>query len=120
MLDRVRDVGEPAVDPGGRQPLVEDAPGRADEGLTGEVLLVAGLLADEDDLRALQPLAEHRLRPGFPQVARLAPSGSFAKFRQIVRLRKGSGSHSLAIPEEKRRKRASADHPLGSPTRALT
>ena len=119
VLDRVRDVGEPAVDSGGRQALVEDASRRADEGLAGEVLLVAGLLADEDDRRALQPLAEDRLRPGFPQVACLAPRGSFAKFRQIPRFRDGSGCHSLAIPEEKRRKRASADHPLGSPTRAL-
>ena len=49
MLDRVGDVGGRAVDPGLGQRGVEQLPRGTDEGPAGKVLLVARLLADEQD-----------------------------------------------------------------------
>jgi hypothetical protein len=72
VLDHVGDVGEATVDAGGGQPLVEHPAGGTDEGLTLEVLAVAGLLADEDELGARLPLAEDRLGGVPPEVAGLA------------------------------------------------
>src|SRR5439155_3820037 len=57
------------VDPGFLQRSVEDAARRADERPPGEILLVARLLADEQDLRVERPLAEHRLRRVLVEVA---------------------------------------------------
>src|SRR5690606_36102107 len=62
VLDRVGDVGPPAVDADPLQRLLEDAPGRSDKGSAGKVLLVARLLADEHRVGPLRPLPEHRLR----------------------------------------------------------
>ena len=51
MLDRIGDVGLGAVDPGLLQRLVEDLPRRADERVAGQILLIAGLFADEHHRR---------------------------------------------------------------------
>jgi len=50
VLDDVRDVGQLAVDPRLLECLVEQPAGGADERLASQVLLIAGLLADEHDL----------------------------------------------------------------------
>ena len=62
VLDRVGDVDLVAVDAGGGERLVEQAPRGADERMALFVLLVAGLLADEHDARVTRPLAEDGLR----------------------------------------------------------
>lgn len=62
VLDRVRDVGGAAVDPGFVEGAVEQLRGRPDERRAGPVLLVARLLADEHHLARHLPLAEHGLR----------------------------------------------------------
>src|SRR5919109_70307 len=79
VLDDVRDVRERAVDAGLLERPVEQLPGRADERFAGLVLLIAGLLADEHRLRFRQSFAEDGLRPGLPEVARLASGGSVAE-----------------------------------------
>ena len=78
------------------QYLVEHLAGRPDEGFAGDILLVAGLLADEDDPRILGSLAEHGLGRVAPQRAAAAGFGDLAQFgdgtggacmfRSIVRL----------------------------------
>ena len=89
VLHRVGQVHGVAVDPRGRERLIEHAPGGADERLAGDVLLVTRLLADEDDLRGPTALAEHRLSGVFPEVARLAmrrrvaPGGEALRLRQV-------------------------------------
>ena len=49
-LDRVREVDAPAVDARGLHAVVELAPDRPDERTPLGVLVIAGLLADEDEL----------------------------------------------------------------------
>jgi len=61
MLDRVRPVHRRRVDAGALEGLVQQLPGRADEGLARTVLLVAGLLADDDDGTVGRPIAHHGL-----------------------------------------------------------
>jgi len=58
VLYRVRDVDRVTVDSRGVEGFVQDAPRRADERLAGDVLFVARLLADEDDLGGPAALAE--------------------------------------------------------------
>jgi hypothetical protein len=62
VFDRIRDVGLGAVDAGLLERLVEDLPGRADEGLALAVLLVAWLLTDHHHVRLARALAKDRLR----------------------------------------------------------
>src|SRR5439155_21216166 len=62
VLDRVRDVGLPAVNPRVGERAVEQLPRGPDERRAGEILLVARLLADEHHLGRDQPLAEDGLR----------------------------------------------------------
>ena len=64
MLDHVGHVHVVAVDADFLQRLVQHATRGPDERLTGAVLLVAGLLADEHHVGLLQAFAENRLRPG--------------------------------------------------------
>ena len=78
VLDRVRDVDGRPVDARGLERLVEEASGRADEGLAGPVLLVARLLADEARPGSLRPLAEDRLRADLPEMAATAAGGGLA------------------------------------------
>jgi hypothetical protein len=69
VLHRVRDVERPAVEPRPRERLVEQAARGTDERMTGQVLLVPGLLADQDDPRGRIALAEDRLRGAPVEVA---------------------------------------------------
>src|SRR5262249_41726452 len=74
MLHRIGDENLGAGNSRVRQRPVEDAPGRADERLAAEVLLVAGLLADEHHVSGLAALARHRLRCVFVEwAARATP-----------------------------------------------
>jgi hypothetical protein len=75
VLDRVGDVGEVAVDSGLLESAVEETAGRADEGVAGDVLLVAGLFADEDDARRGWTFTEDGLRAGGPEIAGFALGG---------------------------------------------
>src|SRR6185312_3118764 len=61
MLDRIGDVGAAAVDAGLLQRPVENLPGGADERMAGKILLIARLLADEEDRGARRALAEDGL-----------------------------------------------------------
>ena len=78
VLDHVRDIGVRAVDAGLRERFVEEAPRRTDEGPAGEVLTVAGLLADEKQPSALQTFAEDGLRARPPERAGGAVSRGLA------------------------------------------
>src|SRR3546814_16243823 len=62
MLDRVGDVDLAAFDSGLVERAIEHPPRRADEGATGQILLIARLLADQHDRGADGAFAEHRLR----------------------------------------------------------
>jgi len=66
VLYGIRDIHSVPVDSSGLERLVEHASRRADKWLAGDILFVAGLLADEDDLRRTTPLAEHGLRRVLP------------------------------------------------------
>ena len=75
MLDRVGDVGRAPVDPGLFERRVEQLTGGADERASGEILLVARLLADEEDAGVERAFAEHRLGGAFVEVAAGAALG---------------------------------------------
>ena len=62
VLDDVGDEGRLAIDPGLRQRLVQEPAGRAHERLALEVLVIAGLLADEHPAGRDRALAEDGLR----------------------------------------------------------
>jgi hypothetical protein len=104
MLDRVGHVGVPALDPGLLERFVEEAPCRTHERATLEILMVAGLLADEDEPRALPALAEHRLGRVAPERAGPAVSRGFSERcqRETGRQQVGRGAgflHKVEIPE---------------------
>ena len=82
VLDDVRDVHLGAVDLDFLERPVEQLPSGPDERAPFEVLAVAGLLADEDDVRVRATLAEDCLRAGFPERAGLAPGGRLAQLLQ--------------------------------------
>src|SRR5207249_9791108 len=69
VLDGIGDPDLVTVDAGLFEGLVEHAAGGSDEGFTGAVLVVAGLLADEHDLRVSRPLAKDGLRSELPEIA---------------------------------------------------
>ncbi len=83
VLHRIGDVDLAAVDAGLLQRPVEHLAGRADEGMAGEVLLVAGLLADQHQRRMVRAFAEHGLRGILPQRAGAAGSGFFTQGLKI-------------------------------------
>ena len=78
MLDRVRHVDRVAVDPRGFEGLVQNPTRRPNEWFAGDVLFVARLLPDENDLGGPATLAEDRLRRVLPEVAGLAMRRSVA------------------------------------------
>src|SRR5690606_15342921 len=69
MLHRIGDVNLCAVDIGLLQDAVEQPAGRADERFACYILLVSGLLADENHTRFLPAFAEHGLRCVLPERA---------------------------------------------------
>src|SRR5690606_15859753 len=66
---RIGDIGLLAVDANFLEDRVEELACGTDEGLSGEILAITGLLADEDDARVLRPFAEHCLRRILVEVA---------------------------------------------------
>jgi hypothetical protein len=95
MLDGVGDVDGVAVDAGLGADTVEQLAGRPDEGLAGQVFLVARLLADEHDLRLLRAFAGNGLGRELPQFA--APA--FVQFRRLLALRLGRfGAIGMTVP----------------------
>src|SRR6185295_6277915 len=78
VLHGIRDVDAGAVDAGLGERAVEHLPGRSDERLAGQILLVARLLADEHDPRVRRPLAEHGLGRVLVERAALAMLGRLA------------------------------------------
>jgi hypothetical protein len=66
MLHRVRHVDRVTVDARLLERVVEYPPRRADKRLPGEILPVARLLADEDDLGRSTALAKYGLRRVLP------------------------------------------------------
>src|ERR1043166_5275139 len=62
MLRRVGDEHSFAVDAGFGDRLVENAPGRTDKWLAGDVLFVAGLFTDHHQPRLRWAFARHPLR----------------------------------------------------------
>ena len=79
MLDRVGDIGAGAIDAGGGERAIEQLPGGADERAAGQILLIAGLFADEHQPRIGRPLAEHGLRGGGMERAARAAHGFLAQ-----------------------------------------
>jgi len=66
VLHRIGDVDRVAVDASGRERIVEHSTGRPDERLAGDILVIARLFADENDLRRPTALAEYGLRRVLP------------------------------------------------------
>src|SRR5215204_4244691 len=75
MLDRIGQVDVVAGDARGRQRLVEDPAGRADERLTLDVLAIPRLLAHEHHAGTSRTLREHDLRGVLPEIAPSALGG---------------------------------------------
>ena len=65
--------------PAASSPRSSSRPAGPDERLAGEVLLVAGLLADQHHPRALEPLTEDGLGGPAPEVAAAAAGGGLAQ-----------------------------------------
>jgi hypothetical protein len=55
VFNRVGDIRDDPVETGLGQYLVKGSAGRADERFAGDILLIAGLFADEDDARVSGP-----------------------------------------------------------------
>src|ERR1700756_1294041 len=79
MFDRVGNVDFLAVDAGLDQGAVEHLPRRSHERLSGQVLLVAGLLADQERLRIGWTFSEYGLGRVLPERAGTAMRGLFAQ-----------------------------------------
>src|SRR4051812_4512753 len=97
VLDDVGDVDLRAVDPSLLEGAVEQLAGRADERTALEILLVAGLLPDEDDVRVRGPLAEHGLRAGLPERASLATRGGLPQLLQARPVWNQRGRGAVAV-----------------------
>ena len=82
VLDDIGDVDLRAVDLDLLERPVEQLSRGPDERTPFEVLAVAGLLADEDDVRVRGSLAENGLRAGLPERSGLASRGRLAQLLQ--------------------------------------
>lgn len=91
MLHRIGDVDEVAVDTGFDQTAVEQMAGRPDEGLAGQVLAIARLLADEDQTRMRIAFSENSLRRVLIKRTAAASECCLAKSLQRVPLWKEIG-----------------------------
>src|SRR6185312_13791845 len=72
VLHHVGDVNTAAIDSGFTESVVEDAAGGTDEGMSGEVLEVAGLLADQHQRGGRRTFAEDGLSRLAIEIAILA------------------------------------------------
>ena len=84
VLDRVREVHAPAVDARRLHAVVEHAPGGSDERMPLRVLVIAGLLADQDELGIGGALAEHDLRALLPEIAAPAARGRATQMLEVA------------------------------------
>src|SRR5262249_32428825 len=84
VLDRVGHEDVPASDLRSRERLVQQRSGRADERMALPVLLVARLLADEDEPGAGRALAEHGLRRVAIEVAAAALLNRAGQIREVT------------------------------------
>src|SRR5204862_1577187 len=100
MLDRIRDVDGGAVDAGVGEAFVEDPSGRPDERMALLVLLIAGLLADEDHLGGPLSLSEHALGRAGPEVTGPAALDGRAQvgYRGLGRERRVAGLIHYTAP----------------------
>src|SRR3954468_10691917 len=80
MFHRIGDIDLLPIDPSFDKAFIEQLACGAHERLSGEVLVIARLFADEYDLRFRPALAEDRLRAGPPQRTRFAIRGGAAQF----------------------------------------
>src|SRR4051812_29150411 len=94
VLHRVRHVHALPIDARFDQRFVEEVPGWPDERLADLVLLITGLLAHEHDVRGAWSLAEDRLRPRLPEIARTAPLRGVFDRAQRARIGRLWISHS--------------------------
>jgi hypothetical protein len=80
MLDRIREVQLLAIETGFFQSVIEHAAGRADEGHTAQILLIAWLLADEHRIGWYGTSPEHGLGSVAPEVTVLTARGLTGEF----------------------------------------
>jgi len=80
VLHRVGDVDIVAVDARGVERMIEQTTGGSHKGPALLVLLIAGLLAHDDDARRPRALPEYRLRPHLPEIAAAATGRRRAQF----------------------------------------
>src|SRR3954468_22122128 len=95
MFYRIGDIDPVAVDAGLFQGAVEHLAGGSYKRLAGEVLLVAGLLADQHDLGMLRAFTEHRLGGVLIKVTGTAVAGLLAERRDAVCSGRFSGHGGL-------------------------
>jgi hypothetical protein len=82
MFDSVRNVYIRTVNARVFERAVQQAAGWPDEWLSGEIFLVAGLLAHHDDARARRAVPENCLRRVPVKFARFAFLGKIAQLRE--------------------------------------
>jgi hypothetical protein len=83
VLDRIGHVDIVAIDSGLLQTVVEEQACGSNEGLTLDVLTVAGLLADEDQSRVWLALSEDGLRRVLVERTAFTARGRFAERREV-------------------------------------
>jgi hypothetical protein len=96
VLDRVREIHVAPLDLRVGERLVEDASGRSDERVAGEVLAVAGLLAHQHHAGRRRAFPEHGLRRPTVEIAGFAVRGVGRHLLERARLRhRGCASGSV-------------------------
>src|SRR4051794_2917812 len=97
MLHGVSHVDVAAIDARFFERAIEQLAGGPDERLSGEIFLVAGLLAEEQQLRAFRSFAEDGLRSTFVEMTSGARLGGSLDFREVVSLRHLGGMPFLLV-----------------------
>ena len=78
MLHRVCDVDLPAIDSGFFERAIHNFSRRSDKRFAGHILVIAGLLPEQHNRRALRAFAENSLRRSFVKRTSRATSRRFA------------------------------------------
>ena len=91
VFERIRHITAPPVDPGLLQRAIQQLPRRTDKRVCGDILLVARLFADEDDVRSFRPLAENKVGRVAVEVA------AGAAFCNILRLLERPGRFAARV-----------------------
>ena len=99
VFDGVGEVEFLAVEAGFFEGLVEEFTGRADEGTAGDVLLIAGLFADDHDAGIGWAFAEDGLGGGFVEGTVTTGGGGFVDLLQgeVSGLREGFGGGRVRV-----------------------